>query len=74
MEIFRKSLQIEAGFFDEYFLSDGTRIIESKSIAFEKMEEPEFKELYNKVMDIILRQFFPANNWEEMNKEIIDFL
>lgn len=73
-ENFRKAVQIMAGFYETYFLVDGTQIIESKSIAFESISEEEFQDVYNKVLDVILNNFFPENNREDFENEIYKFL
>lgn len=73
-ENLRKAVQIEAGFTEIYYLLDGTQIIEAKSIAFDKMDELEFREVYNRVLDVILKKILPHNKVEEINSEILNFL
>jgi hypothetical protein len=71
---FRKAVQIMAGFYDTYYLLDGTQIIDSKSIAFDSMDELEFKEVYNKVLDVIIKNILPLNTEQEIEQEIFNFL
>jgi hypothetical protein len=71
---FRKAVQIMAGFSNTFYLLDGTQIIESKSIAFENMDELEFWELYNKVLDVIIKYILPLTTKEEIEQEIFNFL
>jgi hypothetical protein len=51
---FRYDLTIAAGFYDVVLGSDGEATLEAKSIAFDKMEQGEFEELYNTVANILL--------------------
>src|SRR5512147_754375 len=73
-ENLRKALQIEAGYFETSYTLDGTQLIESKSIAFDELDEYGFQELYNKVLDVILKWILPNNTSEEIERELINFL
>jgi hypothetical protein len=74
LDNFRKAVQIMAGFYDTYYLLDGTQIIDSKSIAFDSMDELEFKEVYNRVLDVIIKNILPLNTEQEIEQEIFNFL
>lgn len=50
----RKQLLIQAGFYDEKVNEFGKKYPEAKSIDFESMEEFEFQEVYNRVLDVIV--------------------
>ncbi|POP42350.1 hypothetical protein CHU32_03705 [Superficieibacter electus] len=52
-ESYRKWATIEAGFYDEFILPDGTRRREARSISFAKMNEDEFNELYKSVLNVL---------------------
>lgn len=56
-EDLREELIIEAGFFDEYTTFQGEVKRKAKSISFAKMDEYEFNELYNSVLDQIVIHF-----------------
>jgi hypothetical protein len=73
-EVLRKALQIEAGFYNVYYLLDGTEIKEAQSIAFDKMDQAQFEEVYNKVLDIILQKILIGTTANEINPEILSFL
>jgi hypothetical protein len=73
-EVLRKVLQIEAGFYNVYYLLDGTEIREAQSIAFDKMDQAQFEEVYNKVLDIILQKVLIGTTASEINPEILSFL
>lgn len=73
-ENLRKAVQRMAGFKEEIYFPDGRIEDESISIAFDKMDELEFREVYNKVLDVILKFFLTGNTNEEINNEILNFL
>ena len=57
MEKLRKDLIISAGFFDEHITIWGETIQTAKSISFGSMNEETFQELYNRVLDEIIKHF-----------------
>jgi len=57
LEYLRKDLIIESGFYEIRYGIHGEEIKEAKSISFSNMDEIEFSELYNRVVDTIVRCF-----------------
>lgn len=57
VEYLRKDLIVESGFYDLRYGIHGEEIKEAKSISFANMDETEFSELYNRVIDTIVRCF-----------------
>jgi len=53
----RKDLIIEAGFYEEWTDLHGEVQTEAKSISFSSMKQDEFDELYNRVLDQIVKHF-----------------
>lgn len=53
-DVFRKNLTVLAGFYEPVYQLDGTLRLEAKSIAWNRMEEPEFAQLYDKTIDAII--------------------
>ena len=54
IEVFRKTVEINAGWFDMvYSITRKEWIEDSKSIAFDSMDEIEFQELYDRVKDVL---------------------
>lgn len=53
----RKDLIIESGNYDLRHDLLGVEIREAKSMSFAKMDENEFNELYNSVIDVIIKYF-----------------
>ncbi len=68
-EAFRSWVTIEAGFYTEYQMPDGTTRKEPKSISFAKMDDVEFTQLYKSVLDVlwnfILFRTFPTQQAAE---------
>lgn len=69
-DTYRKYMTVKAGFFDRYPTKRG-EFIEPKSIAFHKMDEAEFQDVYNRVLDVILLDV--GSTREELEKEILSF-
>lgn len=57
LDCLREDLIIEAGFFFEEVNLRGEVIKKAKSISFASMDENEFSELYNSVIDVIVEFF-----------------
>lgn len=57
IEHLRKDLIIESGNYDLRHDLLGVEIREAKSISFANMDETEFSELYNSVVDVIIKYF-----------------
>ena len=55
IEHLRKDLIISAGYYDLRFNIEGVEIQEAKSISFAKMDEAEFSELYNRIIDVVVK-------------------
>lgn len=73
-ENFRKTIQIAAGHCDTYYsIARKEWIEESKSISFEKMEEAEFQELYNRVKDVLFMHFLKHISEEEFMRNLANF-
>ena len=71
---FRKTLQIAAGWSEVYYSIDRKDWIEeSKSIAFDEMDNAEFETLYNGVKDVLFTTFLRNISEEEFMKNLINF-
>lgn len=57
IEHLRKDLIIESGNYDLRHDLLGVEVREAKSISFAQMSENEFSELYNSVVDVIIKYF-----------------
>ena len=72
-ERFRKDLIILSGFHETSYRIDGSIRVEARSISFGAMDETEFSQLYQKVIDVGLKYVLPAYSQEELEK-VIDHL
>lgn len=76
-EQFRKDVTILAGFYTVDTRLDGSVRVNAKSISFAKMSEDEFAELYNKVINVLLKRIFTQFTKEEVirmaEEEILSF-
>lgn len=71
---FRETVQIAAGHYEScYSLARGEWFEKPKSIAFDKLTEAEFHELYEKVKNVIFQTFIPNVNKDEFEYAIKDF-
>ena len=70
-ELFREALIIEAGFCVDQPLLDGTVQPRAKSISFAKMDQAEFEEVYNRVLDVCLK--IVGVSGEEFERELLAF-
>ena len=57
IEVWRKVLQLKAGFFDEVIGDKGNVIYLPRSIEWSKLDEIEFKDLFNRVVNAFIRDF-----------------
>lgn len=75
VDVFRKTLIIAAGHIDLAFsIEHGEWIAQAKSIAFDKMDEAEFSDLYNRVLDVLLARFINHVPEEEFMSNLVNFL
>ena len=73
-EGFRKCVQIAAGYYTlTYSIKRKEWVEESVSISFEKMDELEFQDLYNKVRDVIFSLIEDNVSEDEFLFNLADF-
>lgn len=73
-ENFRNYLTVAAGFNDVFFSPKLREWVEiPKSIAFDKMDEAEFSELYERVKDVLFEVFLKNISIEEFEANLINF-
>ena len=65
--------KLKAGHYQEHLTTKGKIIYIPKSISFAEMDELEFGEIYNKFIDIALRDFVTMSK-EDLEKQIINFM
>lgn len=77
-ESFREWATIQAGFYDEYTMPDGSRRKIAKSISFASMDDAEFNGVYQSVLNvlwnyILRRKFRSANDAENAAAQLMSF-
>ncbi|ECF6100182.1 DUF1367 family protein [Salmonella enterica subsp. diarizonae] len=77
-ESFREWVTIQAGFYDEYTMPDGSRRKVAKSISFASMDDAEFNGVYQSVLNvlwnyILRRKFRSANDAENAASQLMSF-
>lgn len=75
IEMFRKWLTVEAGYFDLYDTPNGVRK-EPKSISFVNMEQDEFNAFYKNCFDVVWNMFLKHKfeNEEQAQQAMLDLL
>ena len=66
-EMFRKYVIVKAGHYEADLTPHGEIRVVPKSIAWAKMDEAEFSQLYSDVLDVILMEFL--TNWSDGDME-----
>lgn len=77
-DAFREWVTIQAGFYDEYTMPDGSRRKVAKSISFASMDDAEFNGVYQSVLNvlwnyILRRKFRSANDAENAASQLMSF-
>lgn len=73
-EVFRKSLEVTAGHCERIFSFKEKNWVDiPKSVAFDKMDEFEFRDLYDSVKNVIFSSILRGISEEEFNKNLINF-
>jgi hypothetical protein len=74
VECFRKTVEVAAGHCDTvYNLSLKSWVDIPKSIAFDKLKQEEFEDLYERVKDVLFTTFLKGIDEEEFLNNMIDF-
>lgn len=74
VECFRKTVEVAAGCCDRvYSLSRKEWMDVPKSISFEKMDEIEFRDLYERVKDVLFKTFLTHISEEEFMSNLMNF-
>ncbi len=74
IECFRKTVEIAAGWCEPvYSIARREWVETAKSIAFDKMTEDEFRELYERAKDVLYKYFLKHVTVEEFEKNLINY-
>jgi len=67
LDMTRKWLTVQAGFYDVFATPKGEIRVEAKSLKFNKMSPEDFDELYSKIIDVSLKVL--PSSWSEEELE-----
>lgn len=71
---FRKTVEVAAGHYEPvYSVARQSWLEVPKSIAFDKLSESDFEQLYEKVKNVIFNMFIPQANRDEFEYVLKDF-
>ena len=71
-DVFRRHLTVIAGYYDSYHTIDGSVRIEAKSLAYDKMDDDEFEQVYTALINAAVRKIF--NNCDyDIEQKLISF-
>lgn len=74
VDAFRKTVEVAAGHYEPvYSVARQSWLEVPKSIAFDKLDEASFHELYNKVKDVLYNMFIPNINKEDFEYELRNY-
>lgn len=74
VDVFRKTVEVAAGHCERvYSIARKEWIDVPKSIAFDKMDEAEFRDLYERVKNVLFAIFLRGVNEEEFLNELANF-
>lgn len=74
VEVFRKTVEIAAGHCERVYSIERKEWVDiPKSVAFDKMDEAEFRDLYERVKDVLFSYFLKGITEEEFVKALINF-
>lgn len=71
---FRKEIVMRAGFYEEHTHLTGKVSYVAKSLAFDKMDETEFSELYDKCCGVIIQYFWPDISRHQLEEAVLDYM
>jgi len=70
LEDLRIEIELKCGNYNEHITTKGKIVYIPKSIAFDKMDELTFEELYNKAIDVVLKDFIVGDTEENINEQV----
>lgn len=72
LDVFRGWVTCQAGYYYLAITPDGKVKANPQSISFSKMDEEKFRDLYNKVLDVLLRHVFKQYKNREELESVVD--
>ena len=70
IEDLRVEIELKAGNYIEHITTKGKMVYIPKSLKFERMDNVEFENLYNKAIDVILKHFICGDTKENIENQV----
>jgi len=70
---FRKELTMLSGWWKEHHHASGKISYAAKSIAFDKMDEEQFTEMFDRSIDVAIKTFIPGTDKGELINAVLEF-
>lgn len=74
LDALRQAVTIEVGYYDVFYDFQGNEFKRAKSIAFDKMDNIEFKNLYDRTLDALLKYIFIGMTEQDFQDNILSFV
>lgn len=75
VEQLRWHVTMQTGHYEQMVTLGGKMVYTAKSIAFDKMSQDEFEELYKAALDVLLKWFLPKGiDTNEFERQMINFM
>lgn len=72
-DVFRRHMTVLAGHYDQYVGIDHKVRIEAKSLSYGSMEQEEFEEVYNALIQVAMQKLFTEGDTEEVYNQLVGF-
>lgn len=66
-------IKLRAGHYDEYVTTRGELVYTPRSISFAELDEDEFVEFYDKMIDAMIKHILPGVGREDLEDEVLRF-
>ena len=70
---FLTAMKVAAGHYDEVITLDGEVILSPKSVSFQACDELEFRKLFDRWLEIAVRDFLPGVDSAELERQVLDY-
>ena len=68
------TIKIGVGHYDSYPLDDGRELVKPKSISFAIMDQSNFRQFYDRVIELICTRILPNTDSEQLKQRIEDII
>ena len=68
------AIKIGVGHYESYYLPDGRELVKPKSISFASMDQSNFRQFYDRVIELICTRILPNTDSEQLKQRIEDII